>query len=131
MCCHLSDADVCIVLSPCCGLERFNNRLEALDHDTRKEVLDILEAAEVGEVADRNGNVMWLMRGVSWNTFQSAGVRVIHNFLTERDNRSHVLYMATGAAEEYGEDDIDVGYLTSDFDPTFAKRIVVWGIKEV
>lgn len=127
MCCQLDDADVCIILSPC-GLERFNNMLEALDHDTRKEVLDIFKDAEV---ADRNGNVMWLMRGVSWNTFQSAGVRVIHNFLTERDNRSHVLYMATGAAEEYGEDDIDMGYLTSDFDPTFARRIVVWGVKEV
>lgn len=49
---------------------------------------------------------------------------------TERDNRSHVLYMATGAAEGYGEDDIDEGCLTSDFDPTFAERIVVWGIKE-
>ena len=125
--CHLSDADVCIILSPC-GLERFNNMLEALDHDTRKEVLDIFEAAEV---ADRKDNVMWLIRGVSWNMFQSAGVRVVHDFLTERDNRSHVLYMATGAAEEYGEDDIDMGYLTSDFDPTFARRIVVWGVKEV
>lgn len=130
MCCHLDDADVCIILSPC-GLERFDNILESLDHDTRKEVLDILEDAEVEEVADRDDNVMWLMRGVSWNTFQSVGVRVVHNFLTEWDNRSHVCYMATGAAEEYGEDDIDVGYLTSNFDPTFAKRIVVWGVEEV
>lgn len=130
MCCYLDDADVCIVLSPC-GLERFDNMLEALDHATRKEVLDILEDAEVEEAADRDDNVMWLMRGVSWNTFQSAGVRVVHNFLTEWDNLNHVLYMATGAAEEYGEDDIDVGYLTSNFDPTFAKRIVVWGVKEV
>lgn len=129
MCC-LNDADVCIILSPC-GLERFDNMLEALDHDTRQEVLDIFEDAEVEEVSDRKDNVMWLMRGVSWNMFQSEGVRVIHNFLTERDNRNHVLYMATGAAEEYGEDDIDVGYLTSDFDPTFAKRIVVWGVAEV
>lgn len=122
---ELSDADVCIILSPC-GLERFDTMLEDLGPDAREEVFDILGSADIEEAEDRGGNVMWLLRGVSWDTVSDDGVRCIHDFLFDSDNREHLLYMATGAEETYGDNDIDVGSLVSNLDPTFIRRISVW-----
>lgn len=122
---EFSDADVCIILSPC-GLERFNAMVEDLDPGVRDEVLDILGSADIEEAEDREGNVMWLLRGTSWDTVSDAGVRHIHDFLFDFDNSEHLLYMATEAEETYGDNDIEVGSLVSNLDPTFIRRISVW-----
>lgn len=50
---EFSNADVCIILSPC-GLERFNTMVEDLNPGVREEVLDIL--LDIGEELHR---VMW------------------------------------------------------------------------
>ena len=49
---EFSNADVCIILSPC-GLERFNAMVEDLDPGVREEVLDILGSADIEEAEDR------------------------------------------------------------------------------
>lgn len=127
---EFSNADVCIILSPC-GLERFNAMVEDLDPGVREEVLDILDSADIEEAEDREGNVMWLLRGTSWDATWVDGESDIHDFLYAQDNRDHVLYMVASIEEEYGVDDIDVGNLDSSFYPTIVKRIDVSGITEV
>lgn len=126
---EFSNADVCIILSPC-GLERFNAMVEDLDPGVRDEVLDILGSADVEEAEDREGNVMWLLRGTSWDTAYS-GVSEVHDFLYDYDNREYAIYMVASIEEEYGVDDIDVGDLDSSFYPAIVKRIDVSGITEV
>lgn len=126
---EFSNADVCIILSPC-GLERFNAMVEDLDPGVREEVLDILASADIEEAEDREGNVMWLLRGTSWDTAYS-GVSEVHDFLYDYDNREYVIYMVASIEEEYGVDDIDVGNLDSSFYPAIVKRIDVSGITEV
>lgn len=121
---EFSNADVCIILSPC-GLERFNAMVEDLDPGVREEVLDILGSADIEEAEDREGNVMWLLRDTSWGATWVDGESDIHDFLYAQDNRDHVLYMATSIDGEYGVDDIDVGNLESSFYPAIVKHIGV------